>query len=103
MSETTTKRGPFGSESQPKITTPCPACGNRSLFIGSGGHLTCAILRCPEPSAEQAIIALSHTAGAMAMAVLQDDLQDAKQHARNCKIAFDERGPYLRRWWPEPR
>jgi HPt (histidine-containing phosphotransfer) domain-containing protein len=24
------------------IQTPCPACGARSLFIGSGGHLTCS-------------------------------------------------------------
>lgn len=39
-------------ESAPVIKTPCPACGLKSLFIGSGGHLTCANLSCKEPSPE---------------------------------------------------
>ena len=30
------------------IRTPCPVCGGQ-LFIGSGGHLTCANLQCREP------------------------------------------------------
>ncbi len=25
-----------------RIVTPCPHCGCQSLFIGSGGHLTCS-------------------------------------------------------------
>ena len=32
------------------IKTPCPACGNSTLFVGSGGHITCSWLKCPEPS-----------------------------------------------------
>ena len=42
-----------------RIVTPCPACGGQ-LFIGSGGHLTCAVLGnqhgpytgCQSPSVE---------------------------------------------------
>jgi hypothetical protein len=29
----------------------CPACRGASLFLGSGGYLTCARLDCPNPSA----------------------------------------------------
>lgn len=36
----------------PRINTPCPSCGNATLFIGSGGHLTCSWLKCPDPSVE---------------------------------------------------
>jgi len=46
-----------------KITTPCPACGAQSLFIGDGGHLTCSVVGsdhgayrgCPEPGVESEI------------------------------------------------
>lgn len=38
-----------------RISTPCPACGSGSLFVGSGGHLTCAVLQCPEPSPQSEI------------------------------------------------
>lgn len=44
-----------------RIVTPCPACGYQSLFIGDGGHLTCARVPshgsdgCPSPSVEAAI------------------------------------------------
>lgn len=27
----------------------CPACGSRSLFVGSGGHITCGVIGCPDP------------------------------------------------------
>lgn len=51
-----------------RIVTPCPACGSQSLFIGTGGHLTCAVVPhgddrgCPEPSVESAINALRDAA-----------------------------------------
>lgn len=35
-----------------KITTRCPACGNQTLFIGSGGHITCSWIKCTEPGLE---------------------------------------------------
>jgi hypothetical protein len=42
------------SNRQERIVTPCPNCGRSSLFIGEGGHLTCSVLTCSEPSAERA-------------------------------------------------
>lgn len=52
----------YAPEDGKRIVTPCPACGGQ-LFIGAGGHLTCANVGsshgsysgCPEPSVEQAI------------------------------------------------
>jgi hypothetical protein len=38
-----------------RITTPCPSCGGKTLFVGSGGHLTCSWVECPEPVVERAI------------------------------------------------
>jgi hypothetical protein len=44
-----------------RITTPCPECGAQSLFIGTGGHLTCARVPsdhsngCPNPSVENVV------------------------------------------------
>jgi hypothetical protein len=43
---------------EPKIATPCPTCGNSTLFVGSGGHLTCSWLKCRQPGVEVAIDAL---------------------------------------------
>ena len=28
----------------------CPFCGHRSLFLGSGGYITCRIAECPNPT-----------------------------------------------------
>ena len=44
--------------SEPRIQTPCPSCGNHTLFIGTGGHLTCSLIGCREPGVERAIAAL---------------------------------------------
>jgi hypothetical protein len=41
-----------------RIVTRCPSCGSQSLFLGSGGHLTCAVIGCKEPGVERAIEAL---------------------------------------------
>ncbi|NEB70330.1 hypothetical protein G3I39_25215 [Streptomyces fulvissimus] len=34
----------------------CPACGSTSLFLGSGGYVTCARLECPEPDAASSLL-----------------------------------------------
>lgn len=49
------RSGPWGSEPHPKISDRCPSCGSKSLFIGSGGWLTCSILGCKQPSVSAAI------------------------------------------------
>ena len=33
----------------PLVQGKCPACGAASLFLGSGGYVTCSILRCKAP------------------------------------------------------
>lgn len=53
--------GPFGSARQPRIEDRCPTCGLGSLFIGTGGHLTCASLRCENPGVSSAIEAIRST------------------------------------------
>ncbi len=45
------------TKNQPAIADPCPSCGSRRLFIGSGGWLTCGNLGCAKPSLEDAIAA----------------------------------------------
>ncbi len=35
----------------PLVRGRCPACGAASLFLASGGYVTCAIIRCPNPTA----------------------------------------------------
>ena len=49
----------------PDVQGRCPACGGSSLFLGSGGYLTCARLDCPQPDAATEVIA---------------DFWDARQH-----------------------
>ena len=61
QAEEASKPGPFGSARQPRIEDRCPACGVRSLFIGTGGHLTCANLRCANPGVTSAIEELRST------------------------------------------
>ena len=41
-----------------RIETPCPSCGARALFIGTGGHLTCGVLGCKKPTVESAVFDL---------------------------------------------
>lgn len=37
----------------------CPACGEESLFLDDGGHVTCSRLRCPRPTAVDELLAAS--------------------------------------------
>ena len=34
----------------------CPSCGSSSLFLDSGGYVTCSWIECPEPSAASKMI-----------------------------------------------
>lgn len=40
------------------INTPCPSCGFTTLFIGTGGHLTCSWIECKNPGVQTTIEAL---------------------------------------------
>ena len=35
----------------PKVQGRCPSCGRESLFLGSGGYVTCSIIGCADPDA----------------------------------------------------
>lgn len=43
----------------PNIQGRCPACRGASLFLGSGGYVTCSRLDCPNPCAADQL--LHHT------------------------------------------
>lgn len=40
----------------PSIQGRCPACRGDSLFIGSGGYVTCSRIDCPNPSAADQLL-----------------------------------------------
>jgi hypothetical protein len=40
----------------PDIQGRCPACGGSSLFVGSGGYITCRRIECPEPDAATTLL-----------------------------------------------
>lgn len=42
---------PTITEQHPDVQGRCPACAGAGLFLGSGGHVTCPRLDCPNPTA----------------------------------------------------
>lgn len=40
-----------GMDASVGIADPCPSCGQKTLFVGSGGHLTCSGSKCRNPCA----------------------------------------------------
>ena len=40
----------------PHVQGRCPSCGMRSLFLASGGYVTCASLSCLDPSAASDVL-----------------------------------------------
>lgn len=66
ISDRTCRHGWRGTtpEDGERIVTPCPHCGCQSLFIGKGGHLTCARVPagrsdgCGNPSVADAVAQL---------------------------------------------
>lgn len=61
---------------QPRIVTPCPACGNRTLFIGEGGHLTCSWMKCVNPDVREVLATLK--ANTVVLTQLKVVLESAK-------------------------
>lgn len=51
----TTPDNPTGS-AFPDVRGRCPACRGESLFVGSGGYITCARRECPEPDAASTLL-----------------------------------------------
>jgi len=76
----------------PEVAGRCPACRGASLFVGSGGHVTCARLDCPNPIAADDLLhaptgplvtgTLAQLAGAVAdLAARLDDHVNAVRKA----------------------
>jgi hypothetical protein len=80
----------------PDVQGRCPACGWTTLFLGAGGHVTCARLDCPNPCAADdqlhqtrpaeaalariATLADQHPAG-IDTALIHEALDTGRQHA----------------------
>jgi hypothetical protein len=58
-------------QGMPLVAGYCPACRGSSLFLGVGGHATCARLDCPDPSAADDLL---HGGPADPVVVLEDAL-----------------------------
>ncbi|MYX67345.1 hypothetical protein K388_05598 [Streptomyces sp. KhCrAH-43] len=72
----------------PDVQGRCPACGGASLFLGSGGHVTCSRIDCPAPGeaddllhGKESDFALSQTLGGRPMRLVALVL-----HAYGCSI-----------------
>lgn len=39
-----------------RLAGHCPGCGGSTLFVGDGGHITCSLLDCPDPTAVDRIL-----------------------------------------------
>lgn len=46
----------------PDVQGRCPACGAASLFLGEGGHVTCARIDCPAPDTADMLLHGGETA-----------------------------------------
>lgn len=65
------RHGWKGAAADP-IETPCPSCGLKCLFVGSGGHLTCGNLStCKEPGVERTVAALRQEIDALGRALTE--------------------------------
>jgi hypothetical protein len=54
----------------PSIHGRCPACRGESLFIGTGGWVTCSRLECPNPSAADELLHGTHEVAILTARVL---------------------------------
>lgn len=80
----------FPPEDGDTIQTPCLECGTKSLFIGTGGHLTCANVPashggyqgCPNPSFDDQIAALKIRCSPLSEEALRTALSDLIKSAK---------------------
>lgn len=56
----------------PSVAGHCPSCRSTSLFLGSGGHVTCARLDCSDPCAADRLL---HRSASTNHGTLQDVLR----------------------------
>lgn len=87
------------------ISTPCPACGLRSLFVGSGGHLTCASVPAGESSGCQSPGVESYVDGLEAR-IAELEKENAEMLAYGLRPEHAPAPSEAKRWstgvYPEP-
>lgn len=44
------------SQSDRTVHGVCPSCGTALLFLGDGGHITCSLHNCPDPTAADRLL-----------------------------------------------
>lgn len=49
--------GPPLPDRYPKVQGRCPSCHLTTLFLGSGGYVTCSLIGCPDPTSATALLA----------------------------------------------
>lgn len=59
MTDLPTSTAPAAAN-HPLVKGRCPACRGESLFLGSGGYVTCSRLDCPNPSAVDELLHGTH-------------------------------------------
>lgn len=67
------------TEAHTKIANRCPACGHDTLFIGSGGWLTCSWLSCRNPGLDGALEAAAEAI--IRASQLQHEVDEARREA----------------------
>lgn len=80
---------------RPKVQGRCPACRRPSLFLGDGGHLTCAQLTCPNPCAADQLLADQGPSGS-AGPITAADIAEVTRYATETRppaLAHDGAGP----------
>ncbi|WP_282790867.1 DUF6085 family protein [Streptomyces sp. CC224B] len=83
---------PFGA-----VQGRCPACRSASLFLGAGGHVTCARLDCPDPSAADELLHGERQSAVQAAAVREDQAaRDTHPGREESRIAHSSRASGLR-------
>ena len=45
----------------PSVTGRCLACNERTLFVGTGGHVTCGWMDCPDPTGVARLLEMGGT------------------------------------------
>ncbi|MFB6665997.1 hypothetical protein [Streptomyces parvus] len=70
----------------PTVQGHCPACDSTSLFLGSGGYVTCARIDCPQPDA--ASIRLEKQSS-VELNRLRADLEDQRKARQTAAGAAD--------------
>jgi hypothetical protein len=70
-----------------RIVDRCPSCGHQTLFIGSGGWLTCSWLLCKAPGLKHAL--MDAREAMLRAKQLQHELDEARAEAAAMRVERD--------------